>query len=164
MRSRSCARPDRMSATAWKSVSTWTSGLNTVRAIKTSARSPDRVGDDHGRARSRPGHTEEGVGVSEYVIRGGRRIEGETLESKTPANPKRTRQRPRQDQFVRVPLIWVDRLRGGRCIGSYRLALHLLFHHWKSDGKPIKLSNVILPELGVAGGKQSGELYRSWSG
>lgn len=87
--------------------------------------------------------------MSEYVIRGGRRIEVETLESKTPAKPKRTR----QDQFVRVPLIWVDRLRGGRCIGSYRLALHLLFHHWKSDGKPIKLSNVILAELGVGGGK-----------
>jgi len=87
--------------------------------------------------------------VSEYVIRGGRRIEVETLESKTPAKPKRTR----QGQFVRVPLIWVDRLRGGRCRGSYRLALHLLFHHWKSDGKPIKLSNVILAELGVGGGK-----------
>jgi hypothetical protein len=98
------------------------------------------VGDDHGCARSRPGHTEEGVGVSEYVIRGGRRIEVETLESKTPAKPKRTR----QDQFVRVPLIWVDRLRGGRCRGSYRLALHLLFHHWKSDGKPIKLSKETL--------------------
>src|SRR5262245_15882476 len=44
MRSRSCARPDRTSATAWKSASTWTSGLNAVRAIKTNARSPDRCG------------------------------------------------------------------------------------------------------------------------
>jgi hypothetical protein len=87
--------------------------------------------------------------VSKYVIRGGRRIEVETLEPKMPLKPKRTC----QDQFVRVPLTWVDRLRGARCIGSYRLALHLLFHHWKSDGKPIKLSNVILAGLGVGGGK-----------
>jgi hypothetical protein len=98
--------------------------------------------------------------VSEYVIRGGRRIEVETLESKTPAKPKRTR----QDQFVLVPLIWVDRLRSARCIGSYRLALHLLFHHWKSDGNPSNSRTSYCPSSEWAGGKQSGELYRSWSG
>jgi hypothetical protein len=79
------------------------------------------------------------------VIRHGRRIKVETLESKVPANPKRIK----RSQFVQVPLIWVERLQAARCIGSYRLALHLLFQHWKSGGKPIKLSNVALAEFGV---------------
>jgi hypothetical protein len=78
--------------------------------------------------------------VSEYVIRHGRRIEVETLDSKVPAKPKRTR----RGQFVLVPLIWVERLQTARCLGSYRLALHLLFEHWKSGGEPVKLSNVAL--------------------
>src|SRR5262245_24894283 len=86
--------------------------------------------------------------MSEYVIRGGRRIEVEILEPKMLVKPKRTR----QDQFVRVPLVWVDRLRGARCIGPYRLALHLLSHHRKSGGKPVKLSNTILAERRVSGG------------
>ena len=78
--------------------------------------------------------------MSEYVIRHGRRIAVETLESKVPAKPKRIK----RDQFVQVPLIWVERLQAARCVGSYRLALHLLFQHWKSGGKPIKLSNAVL--------------------
>jgi hypothetical protein len=86
--------------------------------------------------------------VSEYVIRHGRRIEVETLESKVPAKPKRIK----RGQFVQVPLIWVERLQTARCVGSYRLALHLLFQHWKSGGKPIKLSNVALAKLGIRDG------------
>ena len=83
--------------------------------------------------------------MSEYVIRHGRRIEVETLESEVPAKPKRAK----RGQFVQVPLIWVERLQTARCLGSYRLALHLLFEHWKWGGKPVKLSNVALAKFGV---------------
>jgi hypothetical protein len=82
--------------------------------------------------------------VSEYVVRHGRRIAVEVLPSAA-VKPKRTR----RSQFVQVPLAWVERLQTARCIGSYRLALHLLFQHWRSGGKPVKLSNLALAELGV---------------
>ena len=89
--------------------------------------------------------------MREYVVRDGRRIEIETAEPKTPVPPKR--KRPRQRQFVLVPMAWVERLAAVRSIGSgpYRLALHLLFQHWKSGGRPVKLSNVVLTELGMGG-------------
>jgi len=36
---------------------------------------------------------------------------------------------------------------------NHRLTLHLLFEHWKLGGRPIKLSNVVLPKLGVSDNK-----------
>lgn len=53
-------------------------------------------------------------------------------------------------QFVMVPWSWVERLQAAHYIGSYRVAMHLLFQHWKSDGQPVKLSNVALARMGVS--------------
>jgi hypothetical protein len=60
-----------------------------------------------------------------------------------------TAKRHRQ-QFVKFPRSWVGRLQDARHIGSYRLALYLLFQHWKSDGRPIRLSNIALVGTGVS--------------
>lgn len=89
--------------------------------------------------------------MSEYIVRNGRRIEVETLEPTTPAPAKR--KRGRQGQFVLVPISWVERLQTARCIGTHRLAYYVLFQHWKWGGRPVKLSNVVLPELGVGDAK-----------
>lgn len=56
----------------------------------------------------------------------------------------------RHQQFVKFPLVWADRLRTVRYTSSYRVALHLLYRHWKSGGCPIQLSNVALVEAGVS--------------
>jgi hypothetical protein len=53
-------------------------------------------------------------------------------------------------QFVKFPRVWADRLRTARYPSTYRVALHLLFRHWKSDGRPIQLSNVALAQAGVS--------------
>jgi hypothetical protein len=45
------------------------------------------------------------------------------------------------EPFVIVPLAWVNRLVSARHIATYRVALHLLYLHWKSGGKPFTLSN-----------------------
>ena len=84
--------------------------------------------------------------MSEYVIRKGRRIEVETIEPKAPVKPSKS-------HFVQVPIRWVEQLQAARCIGSYRLAHHLLFQHWKSSGTPVKLSNVALAKLGIGSHK-----------
>ena len=86
-----------------------------------------------------------------YVTRHGRHIAIETLELKTPVKPKRLAYS--QGQFVRVSMTWVERLRVAHCIGSYKLAHHLLFQHWKSGGNPVKLSNTVLAELGMGSAK-----------
>jgi hypothetical protein len=61
-------------------------------------------------------------------------------------DPERIRQRARptkwRRQFVRVPWQWVESLRDAKCIGSYRLAMLLLYESWRLGGRPITLSNV----------------------
>jgi len=59
------------------------------------------------------------------------------------------KRRRRQEQFVKFPNSWAERLRGARRIATYRIALYLLHQHWKNGGKPITLSNVALEWLGV---------------
>jgi|SRR5438046_2759436 hypothetical protein len=54
-----------------------------------------------------------------------------------PARPKKWRR-----QFVRVPWHWVECLQTTRRVGTYRLALVLLYEHWRTGGRPIALSNV----------------------
>ena len=68
----------------------------------------------------------------------------------TAPGPDFTTVKRRHQQFVKFPLVWVDRLRTVRYTSTYRVALHLLFRHWKSGSRPIQLSNVALVEAGVS--------------
>ena len=47
-----------------------------------------------------------------------------------------------QRNHVVVPWSWVERLQFSESANTYRLALHLLYEHWRGGGKPVKLSNV----------------------
>jgi hypothetical protein len=49
-----------------------------------------------------------------------------------------------------VPLIWMEQLASVTHVSMYRLALHLLYQHWKTGDGPIKLSNVSLAKVGVS--------------
>ena len=62
-----------------------------------------------------------------------------------PARPKKWRR-----QFVHVPWQWVERLRKAKRISTYRLALVLLYEHWRTGGRPIALSNVGMQQEGLA--------------
>ena len=68
-------------------------------------------------------------------------------------DPERVRQPARRKkwrrQFVHVPWQWVERLRGAKRISTYRLALVLLYEHWRSGGRPIALSNVGMQPEGL---------------
>jgi hypothetical protein len=65
------------------------------------------------------------------------------------ATPPKTKWRR---QFVKFPWSWMDRLRTARRAVTYRIALHLLYQHWRTGGKPITLSNVALIDEGIAPG------------
>jgi hypothetical protein len=57
--------------------------------------------------------------------------------------------RKRQGQFVKMPLVWVERLTETRHIATYRVALRILYRHWKESGKPFTLSNGMVAMDGV---------------
>jgi hypothetical protein len=55
----------------------------------------------------------------------------------------------RRQRFVKVPLNWLEVLREARFASTLRVALFLLYRHWKDRGQPIQLSNVALTWTGV---------------
>jgi hypothetical protein len=55
----------------------------------------------------------------------------------------------RRQHFVKVPNSWMEELRKARHISTYRVALHILYRHWKKGEEPIPLSNVAFVEAGV---------------
>jgi len=54
-----------------------------------------------------------------------------------------------QREFVRVPWAWMNRLKLVNRGSTYRVALLLLYEHWRNGGKPIRLSNAALIGEGV---------------
>ena len=55
-----------------------------------------------------------------------------------------------QRRFVQFPWIWVERLKAVRRVSTYRLALLLLYEHWRRGGQPIVLSNLLSQTEGLA--------------
>jgi hypothetical protein len=45
-------------------------------------------------------------------------------------------------QFVRVPWTWIEHLSKAKRTTTWRLAMVLLYEHWRTGGHPIALSNV----------------------
>jgi hypothetical protein len=65
--------------------------------------------------------------------------------------------------FIKVPLLWFERLAEARHIATYRVALHLLYQAWKMSGQPVPLPNGPLIAEGIARGtkwRALGELER----
>lgn len=54
-----------------------------------------------------------------------------------------------QRHFVRVPVLWVERLAEARHLATYRLALYLLYRSWKTGSRSITLSNGVLAAEGI---------------
>jgi hypothetical protein len=51
--------------------------------------------------------------------------------------------------FVKVPTAWATRLANVNHASTFKLALHLLHQHWRTGGKDIPLSNVMLATSGL---------------
>ena len=83
--------------------------------------------------------------MKRYVHRRGKRIEVETLNTGVLV-PKKIAKR--REHFIRVPFSWYERLAGANA-QSYRVALYLLYAHWKAHGGSIKLTNGMLRIDGV---------------
>jgi len=57
--------------------------------------------------------------------------------------------------FVRVPWVWVERLQKAKRISTYRLALLLVYEHWRTGARPIVLSNVLTDAEGLSNRSKS---------
>jgi hypothetical protein len=57
--------------------------------------------------------------------------------------------RKRRKQFIKVPFTWYERLNAARHIATYRVALYVLYLHWKHGGQPFPLANGMLAMDGV---------------
>jgi hypothetical protein len=55
----------------------------------------------------------------------------------------------RRQHFIALPWMWFERLKGAHG-QTYRVALYLLYLHWKGGGTPIKLTNGMLRIDGVS--------------
>lgn len=58
--------------------------------------------------------------------------------------------RRKRQHFVQFPGTWIERLAKTTSANTYRVALHVLYRHWKDGGKPFTLSNGALITEGVA--------------
>jgi hypothetical protein len=54
----------------------------------------------------------------------------------------------RRAHFIRVPFGWLERLNGASG-KAYSMALHLLYRHWRANGRPFTLSNGMLKIDGI---------------
>jgi hypothetical protein len=61
----------------------------------------------------------------------------------------KTRKKKWQRKFVRFPWVWVDRLKATRHAAVYRVAFFLIYEHWRTGGRPVRLPNAMLAEMGV---------------
>jgi hypothetical protein len=60
-----------------------------------------------------------------------------------------TKIRKRRQRFIKVPWIWFEKL-ASESGQTYRVALYLMYRHWKCGGKPVKLPNKSLVVEGVS--------------
>jgi hypothetical protein len=67
-----------------------------------------------------------------------------TLASAAKARKKKWRRR-----FIKFPWTWADRLKATNRGSTYRVALHLVYEHWRSGSRAIELANMALAEVGV---------------
>jgi hypothetical protein len=62
------------------------------------------------------------------------------------ARPKKKWQR----RFIKFPWEWADRLKETNRGATYRLALLLVYEHWRTGGRPILLSNTAAKKEGLS--------------
>jgi hypothetical protein len=58
--------------------------------------------------------------------------------------------RKRREHFVKMPWTWIEQLAKARYLATYRVALHVLYRHWKGGGRPFTLSNGMVAMEGVS--------------
>jgi hypothetical protein len=64
----------------------------------------------------------------------------------------KTRKKKWERQYILFPWSWLDRLEAAGRGATWRLALFLVYEHWRNGGRTIKLTNIMAAEVGVSPG------------
>jgi hypothetical protein len=72
------------------------------------------------------------------------RVSPTQLQQAKAARPKKWRR-----HYVQFPWAWAERLQAAKRISTYRLALLLLYEHWRTGGQSIELSNSASKQEGL---------------
>ena len=83
------------------------------------------------------------------IIEGYKKLDLEQAAGNSAVSTRRKWER-HKDQFVKVPMAWVRQLQKASGTSTYRLALYLLFCHWKNGGRANTVSNVAVAEYGIS--------------
>jgi hypothetical protein len=71
-----------------------------------------------------------------------------------PADPRlrKVGKRPKKwrRRYVQFPWAWIERLQAVKRVSTYRLALALVYEHWRAGGRPIVLSNILSQQEGLS--------------
>jgi hypothetical protein len=70
------------------------------------------------------------------------------LQARTGAGFSQSRKRKRE--FIKFPCAWADALKTTNRSQTYRLALFLVYEHWRIGGQDVVLSNVALRRAGIS--------------
>jgi DNA-binding MarR family transcriptional regulator len=62
----------------------------------------------------------------------------------------KTRKKKWERKFIHFPWSWLDRLKLTRLRATWALALLLIYEHWRTGGRAIKLTNAMAAEVGVS--------------
>src|SRR5262245_58246184 len=81
-----------------------------------------------------------------YIIRDGRKIAVEVTEQRQQAHQAKSWHR----RFVLVPWLWVERLQKATRPSTFKLALLLLYEHWRAKRQSLVLSNVFVESEGLS--------------
>jgi hypothetical protein len=53
-------------------------------------------------------------------------------------------------QYVQLPWTWIERLQAAKRVSTWRLAVWIIYEHWRSGGQPVVLSNVLSKAEGLS--------------
>src|SRR5215468_11272062 len=66
------------------------------------------------------------------------------------AHAARSGKKKWQRKFILFPWAWLGRLKATRRGATCRLALFLVYEHWRTGGRTIRLTNIMAAEVGVS--------------
>jgi len=66
------------------------------------------------------------------------------------AGPARALSRKWKQRFIKFPWAWMDALKTTNRSQTYRLALFLVYEHWRTGGRDVVLSNAALRKVGIS--------------
>jgi hypothetical protein len=78
--------------------------------------------------------------------------------ARSSSKPGQRRRATSASNFILVPWIWMVQLQLTQSVTAYRLALLLLYEHWRNERQPIRVTNILAAKFGIAAHRKKSAL------